>query len=73
MSAAGTKEVWFVTGSQELYGQETLDKVAEHSREIAAYLGERLPVRVVCKPTLTGPEAISRCAWRPTRHQSASA
>ena len=26
-----------MTGSQELYGQETLDMVAEHSRQIAAY------------------------------------
>ena len=56
-----TQEVWFLTGSQELYGQETLNKVAEHSREIAAHLDARggLPVRVVWKPTLTGPDAIS--------------
>jgi L-arabinose isomerase len=62
MSATKSQEVWFLTGSQELYGQETLDKVAEHSREIAAYLdGEgRLPVRVVWKPTLKGPDAISQ-------------
>ena len=37
MSATSTQEVWFLTGSQELYGQETLNKVAEHSREIAAH------------------------------------
>jgi L-arabinose isomerase len=30
------KEVWFVTGSQHLYGDETLQKVAEHSQTIAA-------------------------------------
>ena len=29
-------EVWFVTGSQHLYGEETLKQVAEHSQEIAA-------------------------------------
>ena len=28
-------EVWFITGSQNLYGEETLKKVAEHSQEIA--------------------------------------
>jgi L-arabinose isomerase len=28
-------EVWFVTGSQHLYGPETLEQVAEHSRHIA--------------------------------------
>ena len=32
-------EVWFVTGSQHLYGPETLETVAEHSREIASALG----------------------------------
>jgi len=58
MSTTGTQEIWFLTGSQELYGQETLDQVAEHSRQIAAHLGNKLPVRVVCKPTLKGPDAI---------------
>src|SRR6266536_2788886 len=53
-------EVWFVTGSQHLYGSKTLDTVAEHSREIAASLGAsaHLPVQVVFKPVLTTPEAI---------------
>ena len=31
-------EVWFVTGSQHLYGPETLDAVADHSRAMAAAL-----------------------------------
>ena len=31
-------EVWFVTGSQHLYGEETLQKVAEHSQVIANHL-----------------------------------
>ena len=31
-------EVWFVTGSQHLYGEETLKQVAEHSQIIAASL-----------------------------------
>ncbi len=53
-------EVWFLTGSQDLYGAEALAQVGQHSREIAAYLDEcgRLPVRVVWKPTLKSPEAI---------------
>jgi len=55
-----TQEVWFLTGSQDLYGQETLNQVAEHSRQIAAHLDEVLPVRVVWKPTLKGPEAITQ-------------
>jgi L-arabinose isomerase len=55
-------EVWFVTGSQHLYGPETLEKVADHSREIAAALdhSDRIPVRVVFKPVLTGPDEIRR-------------
>ncbi len=54
-------EVWFVTGSQHLYGPKTLEKVAEHSREIADCLGlsPQMPVRVTFKPVLTTPEAIS--------------
>ncbi len=55
-----TYEVWFVTGSQHLYGAETLEKVAIHSREIAEALNTsaHVPVRVVFKPVLTTPESI---------------
>jgi L-arabinose isomerase len=53
-------EAWFVTGSQHLYGQETLDRVAEHAREIAGALSRaaHVPVQVVFKPVLTTPDAI---------------
>src|SRR5512134_186678 len=53
-------EVWFVTGSQHLYGPKTLETVAEHSKEIAAALGAsvHVPVQVVFKPVLTTPESI---------------
>jgi L-arabinose isomerase len=53
-------EIWFVTGSQHLYGPKTLEQVAEHSREMAAFLGAsaQIPVQVVFKPVLTTPEAI---------------
>ena len=53
-------EVWFVTGSQHLYGPKTLETVAEHSREIAGALGAsaHVPVNIVFKPVLTTPEAI---------------
>jgi len=55
-------DVWFVTGSQHLYGQRTLEQVAEHSREIAGFLGQsaHTPVKVVFKPVLTTPEDIRR-------------
>ena len=53
-------EVWFVTGSQHLYGPKTLETVAEHSREMATALGasKHMPVNVVFKPVLTTPDAI---------------
>jgi L-arabinose isomerase len=53
-------EAWFVTGSQELYGEEVLKQVADDSQMIARALSESdsIPVRVVYKPVLTTPEAI---------------
>ncbi len=53
--------VWFVTGSQNLYGEETLRQVAEQSRDVVAGL-TGLPVRVEWKPVLTGADAIRRLA-----------
>jgi L-arabinose isomerase len=57
-------EVWFVTGSQHLYGPETLEQVANHSRAIARALDDAaaIPVRVVFKPVLTTPDEIARLA-----------
>lgn len=53
-------EIWFVTGSQHLYGPKTLEQVADHSKEIAAFLDNsaQIPVKVVFKPVLTTPDAI---------------
>jgi L-arabinose isomerase len=55
-----TFEVWFITGSQNLYGEETLKKVAEHSQEIAAGIDAtgNIPVRVVYKPVVKSTEEI---------------
>lgn len=53
--------VWFVTGSQGLYGEETLRQVAEQSRGVAEGL-TGLPVTVEWKPVLTDAEAIRRLA-----------
>jgi len=55
-------EVWFVTGSQGLYGQETLDQVAEQSQAVADRISqaESVPVKVVWKPVLTSSDAIRR-------------
>jgi L-arabinose isomerase len=53
-------EVWFVTGSQFLYGEETLRQVAEHSQQIARELNgaAQIPTAVVFKPVLKTPEEI---------------
>jgi L-arabinose isomerase len=53
-------EVWFVTGSQHLYGPETLRQVADNSRQIAQGLDRspRVPCRVVFKPVVKTPEEV---------------
>src|SRR5512133_405826 len=53
-------EVWFVTGSQHLYGEETLRQVAADSQEIVKALDNTpaIPVRIVFKPVVKTPEEI---------------
>lgn len=52
-------EVWFVTGSQHLYGEDTLKQVAAHAETIARSLDAgNIPVHVVFKPTVKTPEEI---------------
>jgi L-arabinose isomerase len=55
-----TPEIWFLTGSQTLYGPEVLNQVAEQSREVVAALeaSGALPARLVWKPVLAGADAI---------------
>ncbi|WP_439130093.1 L-arabinose isomerase [Polaribacter sp.] len=54
------KEVWFITGSQDLYGPETLAQVAKNSSEIVKALdaSSSIPVKVVYKPTVKSTEEI---------------
>lgn len=53
-------EVWFVTGSQHLYGEETLKQVADHSKQIVSALNDakEIPVKVVFKQVVKTPEEI---------------
>src|SRR5215470_2432095 len=53
-------EAWFITGSQDLYGEETLKKVAEHSAVIARALNnaQQIPVKVIFKPTVKSTEEV---------------
>ncbi|MET0663434.1 MAG: L-arabinose isomerase [Ilumatobacteraceae bacterium] len=57
------KEVWFLTGSQSLYGDDTLRQVADQSATVVAALGasSAIPVRIVEQPVLTTADAIRRC------------
>lgn len=77
-----SREIWFVTGSQHLYGPEALAKVDEHAREVVASLNASgtLPHKVVFKPVLkssgeitqfavdanSAPECIGIIAWMHT-------
>ena len=45
-------EIWFLTGSQHLYGQETLNKVADNAQHIVHYLKNNLPIQLIFKPVL---------------------
>ena len=55
-------QVWFLTGSQHLYGDETLKKVQDHSTDIAKALAAAtaIPLEIVCQPVLTDSESILR-------------
>lgn len=53
-------EVWFITGSQHLYGEETLKQVADHSQKIALGIDNaaQIPVKIVFKPIVKTAEEI---------------
>ncbi|MCW2879049.1 MAG: L-arabinose isomerase [Sphaerisporangium sp.] len=57
-------KLWFLTGSQGLYGEDTLHQVAEQSRQIAGALDRALPFEVVWQPVLTDAAAIRRICLR---------
>ncbi|MFN8528149.1 MAG: L-arabinose isomerase [Anaerolineae bacterium] len=60
MHAFPEYQVWFLTGSQHLYGPETLEQVAQHSQQIVAALNAAsLAATIVYKPVLTTPEEIA--------------
>src|SRR5438552_459842 len=55
-------EAWFVTGSQHLYGPETLKTVEQHSTTIARAVSESslIPVKIIAKPVMTSSESIQQ-------------
>ncbi|MDQ0930182.1 MULTISPECIES: L-arabinose isomerase [Streptomyces] len=56
------QEIWFLTGSQGLYGDDVLRQVADQSRSIAEILGSpgKIPVKIVWKPVLKDADSIRR-------------
>ncbi|MFG2576732.1 L-arabinose isomerase [Streptomyces sp. NPDC048481] len=62
------QEIWFLTGSQSLYGEETLQQVAFQSRQIAERLdaASDIPISLVWKPVLTDAESIRRLCLEAT-------
>ncbi|MCL1899118.1 MAG: L-arabinose isomerase [Promicromonosporaceae bacterium] len=56
------KEIWFYTGSQDLYGPETLEQVAAQSQAVAALLdgSATVPAKIVWKPVLKDSASIRR-------------
>ena len=62
LPALSDLQLWFLTGSQSLYGEETLRAVEDQSRQVAASLdaAAAVPIPVLHRPVLTTPEAIRR-------------
>ncbi len=61
MIAIESKEIWFITGSQHLYGPETLEQVAKNSKEIVEGLdaSAEIPVKIVYKDTVKTEDEIA--------------
>ena len=55
-------EIWFITGSQHLYGEETLKQVAAHSRKIVDELtdSKKMALPLIFKSLVTTPQEILR-------------
>ena len=69
MKAPPPQQIWFLTGSQDLYGHDTLEQVARQSREVSAALDASpdVPVQVVWKPVLKDSDAIRTAALEANR------
>ena len=74
MTAPQELEIWFLTGSQNLYGPETLEQVAQQSQAIVAQLdgSAEIPLKIVWKPVLKTPDEIRAiCLEATTTHNCA--
>jgi L-arabinose isomerase len=62
LTTSKSAEIWFLTGSQSLYGPETLQTVAEQSKKVADLISKNpaTPLKIVWKPVLLDPDEIRR-------------
>jgi L-arabinose isomerase len=60
MHLLASPEIWFVTGSQHLYGPQTLEQVAADSQAIVKGLNDskRIPLKLVFTPTVKTPDEV---------------
>lgn len=71
MEETQQKTVWFITGSQHLYGHEVLQQVNTHAQEIASWLNDNTPewVAIKHKSVLTNPEHIQQTIQQANAHE----
>lgn len=71
MSILSQLELWFVAGSQSLYGEDALLSVREHSEAIAQALSRspEIPIKIVPKSVMTSAEGIARLCADATRDE----
>ena len=69
--AASKGQIWFLTGSQNLYGEDTLKQVADQSKTVMAQLQAQVsaPVDLVWKPVLKTPEMIREIMLEASRDE----
>jgi len=60
MAATDSRELWLITGSQHLYGEDEMQTVAARAREVAAALSaaDGMPAAVISGPAVTTAEAV---------------
>jgi L-arabinose isomerase len=65
-------EIWFLTGTQNLYGDDVLKQVAEQSSEVSSLLAKNLdaPVEIIWKPILKTAEEIRQTMQDASSHNS---
>lgn len=66
------KQLWFITGSQHLYGEQVLRTVAEHSRAIVDGLRrtKQIPLDVTLAPVMTTPDEIAKLCTDASAHEN---